>query len=84
MRTVSLVQAKAQLSKLVDEAADGAPFAITKHGRPVAVVTAAPGRAQRPARIGFLRDRFGDYRLPDNFDTMMADEIAEAFEDGPA
>lgn len=38
MKTVQLRDAKATLSKLVDEAADGEPTIITRHGRPDAVL----------------------------------------------
>ena len=40
METVSLAEAKAQLSKLVDRVESGEEIVITRHGRPVARVTA--------------------------------------------
>jgi prevent-host-death family protein len=40
METVSLAQAKAQLSKLIDQVEAGGEIVITRHGRPVARVTA--------------------------------------------
>jgi prevent-host-death family protein len=79
VETVSLVEAKTNLSKLVDQAANGSPFVIAKHGRPMVVVTPLPGRAA-PPRIGFMKESFGDWRPPDDFDVMMAEEIAELFE----
>ncbi|MDR2565466.1 MAG: type II toxin-antitoxin system Phd/YefM family antitoxin [Bifidobacteriaceae bacterium] len=82
METVSLVEAKANLSKLVDQAAGGSPFVITKHGRPLVMVSALPTPVAPPPRIGFLKDRFEDYELPEDFDTMMAGEIEELFEGG--
>ncbi len=38
MREVQLRDAKSGLSKLVDDAVAGTPSAITRHGRPTAVV----------------------------------------------
>ncbi|MBV9570113.1 MAG: type II toxin-antitoxin system prevent-host-death family antitoxin [Alphaproteobacteria bacterium] len=40
METVSLANAKAQLSKLIDRVETGEEVVITRHGRPVARVTA--------------------------------------------
>ena len=39
MDTVSLAEAKAQLSKLIDRVESGEEIVITRHGRPVARVT---------------------------------------------
>jgi prevent-host-death family protein len=41
VRTVNLADAKAHLSKLVEEAAAGNPVCITRRGRPVAQIIAA-------------------------------------------
>ena len=41
MVTVSLVEAKAHLSELLDKVENGETVVITRHGRPVANVTAA-------------------------------------------
>jgi prevent-host-death family protein len=41
METVGLAEAKAQLSKLIDRVESGKEIVITRHGRPVARVTAA-------------------------------------------
>ena len=45
MSNVSLAQAKANLSQLIDQVEAGEELVITRHGRPVAKVTAV-----RPAR----------------------------------
>lgn len=39
MDTVSLAEAKAQLSKLIDQVEAGGEIVITRHGRPVARVS---------------------------------------------
>ena len=41
MATYTLVQAKNQLSRLVDEALSGQPVTITRHGKPVVHLTPA-------------------------------------------
>ncbi len=63
MRTVSLRDAKAGLSSLVDEAIGGEFVTITRHGKPVAalipfeaaeIARKALGRA-RPGLVAYLR-----------------------------
>ena len=83
METYSLVEAKTNLSRLVDQAALGSPFAIAKHGRTLVVVTAAAGPATAPQRLGFMREQLAGFEPPQDFDTMMAEEIERLFE-GPA
>ena len=50
MVTVNLANAKARLSELLDKVAGGEDVVITRHGRPVAHMSAAsaPKRALRP------------------------------------
>jgi prevent-host-death family protein len=52
--TVSLRDAKARLSELADRAAAGADSVISKHGRPVARLTAAR-RARKHVDLARLR-----------------------------
>ena len=47
MSTVTLAEAETPLSALIDQAADGDPIVITRDGRPVAQITAAPPAAPR-------------------------------------
>jgi prevent-host-death family protein len=44
MGIYTIVQAKDQLSKLIDEALEGKPVTITRHGKPV--VSLLPARAE--------------------------------------
>ena len=55
MKIVNIHEAKAQLSRLVDEAAKGEPFVIAKSGKPLVKVMAleAPGPGEAK-RLGFL------------------------------
>jgi len=78
MRTVNIHEAKTHLSRLVEQAANGESFVIAKAGKPLVKVVAldAPERPER-RRIGFME---GQIQVPDDFDTMGADEIQKLFE----
>lgn len=77
MRTINIHKAKTQLSRLVEEAAKGESFIIAKAGKPMVKVMAidAPAAGKR-RRLGFME---GQFKVPDDFDRMMEDEIAEMF-----
>ena len=54
MSNVSLAQAKAKLSQLIDQVEAGEELVITRHGRPVAKVTAVrPTRRLIPSLAEF-------------------------------
>jgi len=75
MKTFNIHEAKTQLSRLVDRAAKGEPFIIAKAGKPlVKVVPLEPKEDLEP--FGFMK---GELKVPEDFDTMAADEIAEMF-----
>jgi prevent-host-death family protein len=77
MRQVNIHEAKTQLSKLVEQAANGEPFVIARAGKPL--VKVVPMDAPQPAhqrRIGFLAGRF---TIPEDFDRMGQDEIEKLF-----
>ncbi|MBS3936702.1 MAG: type II toxin-antitoxin system prevent-host-death family antitoxin [Sulfuritalea sp.] len=77
MLTVNIHDAKTQLSRLVEHAAKGEAFIIAKAGKPMVKVVpldhADLGTAQR---IGFMA---GEFSVPDDFDQMGGDAIAELF-----
>ena len=77
METVNMHEAKTRLSSLVDKAMKGEPFIIAKAGKPVARVNAIespePGTERR---LGFMK---GQIRVPDDFDRMEEEAIAEMF-----
>ena len=76
MRTVNMHEAKTHLSRLVDRAAKGEPFIIAKAGKPLVKVVpldAPPAREMK--RLGFMPG----IEVPDDFDTMFADEIEKMF-----
>jgi prevent-host-death family protein len=77
MRTINIHQAKTHLSRLVDEAEQGDSFIIAKAGKPKVQVIRLDAPAPNPQRrLGFLK---GQIKVPDDFDTMMADEIEKMF-----
>jgi len=77
MRTYNIHEAKTNLSRLIDEVENGEPFIIAKAGKPKAkVIPFHPVQDAAERRIGFLK---GKIKVPDDFDTMMADEIEEMF-----
>jgi antitoxin (DNA-binding transcriptional repressor) of toxin-antitoxin stability system len=78
MLTVNIHDAKTQLSKLIAMAVGGQPFIIAKAGKPMVKVEAiAPELLPRKSRLGGLEGKVGP--IPDDFDTMFQDEIAEMF-----
>jgi prevent-host-death family protein len=77
MRTVNMHEAKTHLSRLVDRAAKGEPFIIAKAGKPlVKVVPLDAPTVVKPKRLGFMA---GQIQVPDDFDTMFAEEIEKEF-----
>ena len=78
MRTVNIHEAKTHLSRLVEQAAQGEPFIIARAGKPIVKVTAIDAPAEIAVRrTGFLS---GHIAVPDDFDRMGSEEIAEIFE----
>lgn len=78
MRTVNIHEAKTQLSKLVEEAANGEPFVIAKAGKPMVKVTALDAPVgKKMQRFGFMADV--GTSIPDDFDRMFDAEIEELF-----
>lgn len=78
MDIINMHDAKTRLSQLVDKAAKGEPFIIARAGKPVARVSAI--EAPEPAavrRLGFLK---GQIQVPDDFDRLDEDNIADLFE----
>jgi prevent-host-death family protein len=76
MRTYNIHQAKTHLSRLVDEAVQGEPFVIAKRGKQLVQVMPLDA-PHKERRLGFLK---GQIKVPDDFDTMMADEIEKMFD----
>lgn len=77
MHTVNIHYAKTNLSKLVEQAAQGESFIIAKAGKPmVKVMALAAPEAGHLKRIGFMA---GQIQIPDDFDRMGSPEIEQLF-----
>ncbi|MBE7374358.1 type II toxin-antitoxin system Phd/YefM family antitoxin [Pseudomonas lopnurensis] len=75
MHTVSLADAKNQLSRLVDEACDGKEVVIAKHGRPMARLVAA--NKASGLRFGLMK---GQIEIAEDFDDELPEEALAGFE----
>lgn len=75
MKTVNMHDAKTHLSRLVEEAVAGEPFVIARAGKPLVKVVMID--TPEPRRIGFLEGRA---QIPEDFDRMDSDSIADLFE----
>jgi prevent-host-death family protein len=77
-RTVSISEARAQLSKLIDQASKGEPFIISKAGKPLVKVTAIDVlTSTQVRRLGFMA---GQITVPEDFDVMGRSDIERVFE----
>ncbi len=77
METVNIHEAKTHLSRLIEKAAGGQPFIIAKAGKPmVKVIPIDQPSDAKVRRIGFMA---GQFTVPDDFDRMGRDEIADLF-----
>jgi prevent-host-death family protein len=74
--TVSLYEAKTQLSRLVDRAAAGEEIVIAKSGRPRARLV--PLEDTRPMRVPGKGK--GRWRVGKDFDAALPDDLVEGFE----
>jgi prevent-host-death family protein len=77
MRKVSVADAKAQLSSLLDEVEQGGSVTITRHNVPIAEIRAVPRSDASPRPWGLGQ---GTFDVPVDFDAPLPDEILDAFE----
>ena len=78
MHTYNIHEAKTHLSRLIEMAAKGEPFVIAKAGKPMVKVSAIDTpESSQVKRFGFMA---GQFKVPDDFDTMAAPEIQRMFE----
>ena len=78
MQTYNIHEAKTHLSKLVEMAARGESFVIAKAGKPMGKVIALDmPESSQMKRFGFMA---GQIKVPNDFNTMGADEIQSLFE----
>ena len=76
MKRVNIYEAKTRLSQLVEAAASGQDVVIARAGRPVARLTRLSGTG-RKRRLGLLD---GQFRIPDDFNRPLPDDVLRAFE----
>jgi prevent-host-death family protein len=78
METINIHKAKTHLSRLVEEAAKGKVFIIAKAGKPmVKVIPLSQEEQNYPEKLGFMA---GEISIPEDFDSMGAEEITRLFE----
>lgn len=73
---VSVTEAKARLSALIDRAVAGEEIVITRHGRPVAKLVGADA-LREPRKLGLLKGRV---RISPDFDRPLPADLLDAFE----
>jgi prevent-host-death family protein len=73
---VSVYDAKTNLSRLLDRAANGEEVVITRNGRPVAKLVAAHP-VRKPRKLGVLKGRI---RIAKDFDFPLPADVLDAFE----
>jgi prevent-host-death family protein len=77
VQTVNIHAAKTQLSRLLEAVAGGEEVIIAKAGKPVARLVAIAPPVTPRRQLGTLA---GEFQVPDDFDTMLSEEIIDAFE----
>lgn len=76
MEKINVHDAKTHFSRLLDRAQEGEEFVIAKAGRPVARLGPL-ARQVKKRRLGQLD---GKFRIPDDFNEALPDEVIAAFE----
>lgn len=75
-RVVNITEAKAQLSRLVDQAQAGKRVIIGKAGKPVALLTAYDADAE-PRTLGGWQ---GKVWIAEDFDDPLPDDLQRSFQ----
>ncbi len=73
--TYNMHDAKTQLSRLAQRAADGEEIVIARNGEPLARLVAMPAR--KPLRFGWAA---GQIEIGENFDDPLPEDIQKYFE----
>ena len=83
MTTVNMLEAKTNLSKLVEAVESGAEAEITiaRNGKPVARLMPLAAQSSAKQRLGVAEGKYADFSLEEF--NAMDDEIARMFLDGP-
>jgi prevent-host-death family protein len=79
MHAVNIHEAKTQLSRYVERAAQGEEIIIARTGKPVARLVALAPRDNEPRPLGLGAGRF---HIPDDFDALGQADIESMFHGG--
>lgn len=77
MKKVSIADAKARLSALLEEVERGRPVTITRRNVAVAELRAVERGPSEPRPWGLGK---GTFTVPDDFDAPLPDDVIDAFE----
>jgi antitoxin (DNA-binding transcriptional repressor) of toxin-antitoxin stability system len=77
MKIVTLAEAKAGLSALIDRVVGGETVAISRRHRVVAEVHPVRQRRSRPRPAGLAR---GEFRVPDDFTAPLPEHVIAGFD----
>ena len=78
MQTLDIREVQTQLSKLIEQAAQGNAFIIARAGKPlVKIMRLDVLPARRVKRLGFLA---GQISVPDDFDSMGSHIVERIFD----
>ncbi len=80
MYQINIHQAKTQLSKLVEEVAQGQEIIIAKAGKPIAKLVPLEKAERKPRTPGGMK---GQIWIADNFDEPMSEEELALWYDAP-
>ena len=82
MRTVTVEAAETDLARLLDDVARGDTILLQRDGTPVARLepVVRPAKLSNKPKVPRLGALEGQFTVPDDFDTMEADLIADLFE----
>jgi len=75
MKQVNVHEAKTHLSRLIEEVETGEEIVVAKAGRPVAKLSPIRAKGRR-RKLGLLD---GKFRIPNDFNAPLPDEILDAF-----
>ena len=73
---INIYEAKTHLSRLADEAAQGADIVIARSGKPIARLCRIQPKAKN-RKLGVLDGRF---KIPEDFNAPLPDDVLAAFE----
>ena len=80
METITIYEAKTNLSKLVKRATAGETVYIGSYGKPEAILTAAtPAKYTAELRKGFFGCMKGEIELADGWDDPLPADIVDSF-----